>query len=599
LLLLALITGLSGCGRPGAVDHKSREPAAPVGKDVRKDKPAESSARQSRQENRADKGCSYFHFLWGRHVELAAEYKKALALYEKSLQCNPDAEFVLRKVPLLLLRLNRGEEAVLRLKQYLVRHPEDTVSRMLLAKVYIHEGEFQEAAAQYRKIHRLDERDTASLLLLGELYLTENKYDMAKAALREVLTVDKRSYSSHLLLARLLVAEEDFEAGRRHYEQALDITWSEGLQLELADALTKQKKYDRAAELYREILHHDEDNEEARIALIHLYLLQGKEHKAMKELLLLKKSIRNPELADLTIIRLHARWEEYDKAIALLEEFLKKHERSEARYLLAVLRFQEKQYEKVLADLKKIGPEATEYEDSLFLQVRTLKELNRHQEAVQALESALAREDGRTPDLYILLAGTYQFVGQENQCRATFLRALKEYPEDEQVLYEYGLFLDYIGEQSGALEIMERIIAMDSEHAGALNYVGYTWADKKKNLPKALQYISRAVKLKPDNGYIRDSLGWVHYQQGEYEKARESLETAAELAPDDPAVLDHLAETYLALKLPKKAGATWRKALEMYRQYKKEQKPGRKNSDDRERQRIQEKINRLKRGETE
>ncbi len=589
MLLLALITGLGGCGQHRAVDHKGQQEPPDFVK-------MEKAAEASEQESAGDKGCSYFHFLWGRHAELAAEYEKALASYEKSLQCNPEAEFVLRKVPLLLLRLNRGEEAVLRLKQYLVHHPEDTMSRMLLAKVYIRQGAFPKAAAQYRKIHQLDTQDTTSLLLLSELYLAENKYDMAKTALRDVLAVDSRSYSAHLLLARLLVTEEDFEAGQRHYEQALEITWSEGLQLELADVLTRQKKYTQAVGLYREILHHDEQNEEAQIALIHLYLLQGKERKAMKELQRLKKSIKNPEVAELTIIRLHARWEEYGKAIALLEEFLQKHERSEARYLLAALRFQEEQYEKVLLDIEKVGPEAKEYEDSLFLLVRTLKELNRHQEAVQVLESVLGQEEGRTPDLYILLAGIYQFIGQQEQCRNTFLRALEEYPEDEQVLYEYGLFLDYIGEQDPAQEIMQRIVAMDAEHAGALNYVGYTWADKRENLSEALQYISRAVKIKPDNGYIRDSLGWVHYQQGEYEKARDVLEMAVELAPDDPAILDHLAETYLALGLPEKAKETWRKALDLYREYRKAQSG--KGSEDQERKRIQGKINRLEKGES-
>lgn len=590
LLLLALVTGLSGCGQHMAVNHKGQKSATLVKTD--------KSPKSSEQEIAGDKGASYFHFLWGRHAELAAEYEKALALYEKSLKYNPDAEFVLRKVPLLLLRLNRGEEAILRLKQYLVHHPDDTISRMLLAKVYIHQGDFQKAAAQYRKIHQLDTQDITSLLLLSELYLAENKYDMAKTALHDVLAVDSRSYSAHLLLARLLVTEENFETAQRHYKQALDVTWSEGLQLELADVLTRQKKYSQAVTLYQEILHHDEQNEEAQIALIHLYLLQGKERKAMKELQRLKKSIKNPEVAELTIIRLHARWGEYDKAIALLEEFLQKHERSEARYLLAALRFQEKQYEKVLLDLEKIGSEAKEYEDGLFLLVRTLKALNRHKQAVQILESALAEEEGRTPDLYILLAGIYQFIGQQGQCRKTFLRALEEYPEGEQVLYEYGLFLDYIGERDPALEIMERIVAMDSEHAGALNYVGYTWADKKENLPDALQYISRAAKLKPDNGYIRDSLGWVYYQQGEYKKARDVLEMAIELAPDDPAILDHLAETYRALRLPEKAKETWRKALDLYREYKKEQKQTGKGSEDRERKRIQGKINRLEKGES-
>ncbi|MCI5132024.1 MAG: tetratricopeptide repeat protein, partial [Candidatus Electrothrix sp. EH2] len=219
---------------------------------------------------------------------------------------------------------------------------------------------------------------------------------------------------------------------------------------------------------------------------------------------------------------------------------------------------------------------------------------------LQVLESALTREKGRTANLYILLAGIYQFMGQKEQCRKTFLRALDAYPENEQVLYEYGLFQDYIGEQHAALKTMKRIIIMNPDHAGALNYVGYTWADKKENLEKALQYISRAVELKPDNGYIRDSLGWVYYQSGEYEKARDSLEMAVELAPDDPAILDHLAEIYLALKQPEKAKAAWRKALDLYKVYKKEQKkPVGKGDDDQERKRILKKINRLEQGENE
>jgi tetratricopeptide (TPR) repeat protein len=170
------------------------------------------------------------------------------------------------------------------------------------------------------------------------------------------------------------------------------------------------------------------------------------------------------------------------------------------------------------------------------------------------------------------------------------------YPDNEQVLYEYGLFLDYIGEQDSALKIMEQIIAMNAEHAGALNYIGYTWADKQEKLPEALRYISLAAKLKPNNGYIRDSLGWVYYQQGEYEKARNALEMAVKLAPDDPAILDHLAETYLALKLPEKAKETWSKALAMYQEYKETQRLGGNGREEREKKRIQKKIYRLEKG---
>jgi tetratricopeptide (TPR) repeat protein len=229
-----------------------------------------------------------------------------------------------------------------------------------------------------------------------------------------------------------------------------------------------------------------------------------------------------------------------------------------------VLRFQEKQYDKALRDLKKIGPDAAEYEDAVFLQVRTLQELERHKEAVRLLQSAVAEEEGRTPDLYVLLAGIYEFLGWQERSRKTFLRALKVYPENEEVLYEYGLFLHHIGDQPQALEIMQQVIAVQSEHAGALNYVGYTWATQKMHLDKALQYVSRAAQLKPKNGYIQDSLGWVYYQQGAFDRAVKALEHAVKLTPDDLMILDHLADAYLAAGQAEKAIATWQRVLKLY-----------------------------------
>ena len=84
--------------------------------------------------------------------------------------------------------------------------------------------------------------------------------------------------------------------------------------------------------------------------------------------------------------------------------------------------------------------------------------------------------------------------------------------------------------------------------------------------------------------------------QFEYEKARKALEMAVEMAPDDPAILDHLAETYLALELPEKARQTWEKFLDMYHKYRKEQKPGGMGREDKESQRIQKKLHRLENG---
>ena len=72
-----------------------------------------------------------------------------------------------------------------------------------------------------------------------------------------------------------------------------------------------------------------------------------------------------------------------------------------------------------------------------------------------------------------------------------------------------------------------------------------------------MDLIQRALKIKPDSGYIIDSLGWVYYQQGLYHEALKHLETAASLVPNDPTINEHLGDVYFKKKM-------YRKSLEMY-----------------------------------
>jgi tetratricopeptide (TPR) repeat protein len=573
----------SETGRPPQTDLALRPdektPAALV------DKAAEES----------DYGCSYFYFLWGRHSELTAEYDAALEAYEKALICDPDAEFVISKLPLLLMQLNRKAEAAEVLQDYLARNPESTESRMLLAKVLVQSGNFQAAAEQYRKVHELSPKDASPLLLLSELLLAEGSRDQAKAELKKALAADSASWPAHLFLARMLLAEEDFAQAMKHYQQAAAANPSEGLRLEMAEAFVRQEKHSEAVKIYQELLKHDEMNEEARIALIHVLLLQNKDEKAMAELKRLKELAGSQERAELTLAKLYVRWEEHDKAAVLLAKLLKETELAEAHYLLAVLRFQAKDYEEAIAELRKIGPAAEEYEDALLLQVRILREMARPDEAVRLLEAALAGQR-LSPDTHLLLAGLYQAADQEEGCRRVFERALTLYPEDERLLYDYGLFLELAENRSQALAVMERLVKINPQHVGALNYLGYIWADSKTNLNQAFLYLSRAVKLKPDNAYIRDSLGWLHHRQGKTEEARKLLEQAVSMLPNDPAMLDHLAEVCLAAGDAPQALQHWRKALELRRST---QEDGRRRQERaaKESQRIAAQIERLEQKE--
>ena len=91
---------------------------------------------------------------------------------------------------------------------------------------------------------------------------------------------------------------------------------------------------------------------------------------------------------------------------------------------------------------------------------------------------------------------------------------------------------------------MEIVIKIDPRHADALNYIGYTYADENVHLDRALELIEKAIKYKPNSGYIIDSLGWVYFRKGLYDKALTELKKAVELAPHDPAIAEHLGDVY-------------------------------------------------------
>ena len=94
-----------------------------------------------------------------------------------------------------------------------------------------------------------------------------------------------------------------------------------------------------------------------------------------------------------------------------------------------------------------------------------------------------------------------------------------------------------------------------------MNYLGYSWLDQNMNIPQAFDLIKKAVKLKPNDGYIIDSLGWGYYIQKDYEQAVKHLDKAVELRPEDPTLNDHLGDVYWRLGRKLEAKFQWNQAL--------------------------------------
>ena len=104
-------------------------------------------------------------------------------------------------------------------------------------------------------------------------------------------------------------------------------------------------------------------------------------------------------------------------------------------------------------------------------------------------------------------------------------------------------------------------IELSPEQPLTLNYLGYSWVDSGRNIDEAKELINKAVKLRPNDGYFVDSLGWAYYRMGEYKKAVSELEKAVSLVPNDPIINDHLGDAMWRAGYEHEAIFQWKRAL--------------------------------------
>jgi tetratricopeptide (TPR) repeat protein len=169
--------------------------------------------------------------------------------------------------------------------------------------------------------------------------------------------------------------------------------------------------------------------------------------------------------------------------------------------------------------------------------------------------------DKRKIDLYLVLASIYEDINEYDKAIESVNRGLKEDNENKELVFRLGVLFDKSGNKAACLEQMRKLLVLDPDHAEALNYIGYTYAEQGVKLDEAMELIEKALSLKPDSGYIVDSLGWVYFQKGDYEKALYYLERAVQLTPDDPTINEHIGDVYFKKKDYKRALKMYNKSL--------------------------------------
>jgi tetratricopeptide (TPR) repeat protein len=512
-----------------------------------------------------DSSCSYFYLLWGTHAENDKRYQEAEEAFEKAVICDPDSRYLYRKLPLLLLKMGKLQGASKWLRQSIEKFPEDTEDRILLARLAIQNNELEKAIQLYREVLALSPDDETILLRIGFLQLEQNKFVDAENSFNAALSLNPQSLYAHLYLARLATKMSQPDLAAKYYKKALAQNWTVDLAIEVSEYYTLQKEYENAETLYRSILERYPQERNSGLGLVNVLLLQDKTKDAFTVLQEMRQNSNDPSEIDIITARLYLRNNNLEKAATVLKPLVLEENVDEAIYMLAVIRYQQQDIINAQTLLEKIESQSDFFEDAISLRVRIFIEEKQFTEATALLQKTIKDHETPSPALYTLLASLYMEQGLFQDGYSTLDTALIVHPRNTKILFEYGLLLEKENKREAAIQWMQKILKLDPDHADALNYIGYTWADLDINLDQALIYIQKAVELKPQNGYIRDSLGWVHYRMGEFDKASKEINEALKMEPEDPYIYEHLGDIYKKLGKKKEAKQAYQKAQELFK----------------------------------
>ena len=235
-----------------------------------------------------------------------------------------------------------------------------------------------------------------------------------------------------------------------------------------------------------------------------------------------------------------------------------------ARFLIGEVLEQAERLEAAVDAYRSI-PAGSDYAWAAQLRAAAdLADLDRQDEAIATL-SAMADERPGRIDAASALGDVFRIDERYEEAAAAYDVAIGRLGivEDHhwRLFYVRGIAFERLGEWPKAEADFLRALELEPDQPLVLNYLGYSWVEQGRYLDESRIMIEKAVELRPGDGYIVDSFGWVAYRLGDFEEAVHQLELAVELVPGDPIINDHLGDAYWQVGRLNEARFQWRRVL--------------------------------------
>ena len=224
------------------------------------------------------------------------------------------------------------------------------------------------------------------------------------------------------------------------------------------------------------------------------------------------------------------------------------------------------QYDRSIAIFESV-PKASPLKRAANMQVAiNLQAIEKTKEAIRQLKKLIA-SNPKDYEALTSLGSIYRSNKQYIEAAATYTKALdaidKSDPRNWLIYYFRGISYERANQWAKAEADFLKALEISPNEPQVLNYLGYSWVDKSIHLDRGMEMIKKAVELKPDDGYIVDSLGWAYYRVGRYHEAVAQLERAITLRSDDVTINDHLGDAYWKVGRKLEATFQWNHARDL------------------------------------
>jgi len=506
-----------------------------------------------------DAGTLLGNYLAGRVARGDHDTAAAADFYSRALAEDPSNEVILEQSFLLEAAAASWDRAIELARELVKVEPSHRIAQFLLGCDAFKRGDYKEADEHFAAARQGPIADLTSTLARAWVQQANDKTDDALATLDTLSDADWAQFYQHY--HRGLIADV---AGRREVARAA-----------FAQAFKKNPATLRVADAYARHAVNTDNRKLARQTL-KTHIAKSAEHPLSMALLAEIEAGKTPPLLVTSandglaevfygIGDALAGEGGLDMGIIFLQFSLYlKPDFPLAQVALAEAYDNAKRYDLELAAFDNVKEDSPLWLNVQIQKAMALNALDRVDDAKALLEK-IAEKNPKDVRPLDALGNILRSHERYAEARDYYTRAInligKPTKEKWTLFYARGVCNERLKDWPAAEADLKRALELSPDESPVLNYLGYTWVDQSQNLKTAMDYIRKAVKLKPDDGYYIDSLGWAYYRLGNIQSAVEHLERAVELKPDDPVINDHLGDAYWRIGRKFEAKYQWQQSL--------------------------------------